>query len=387
MSRLFLVIILFVVSCAAPNTYRPDVTQEELDNEMVTQMEDTFSLAMIREARLDSITETIVWKNAPLCGNNIKKRYGFYYLDKTLLSKSKLSHINKKLLLRYHGMNKALSFPTITGIVPGSPADSSGLKSGDVIMSVGGRGIQEAKRTSTVLIRTGGIVNRPQEHRLFKGDTNFILLLELSHDMTAPVPFTIKRGDSTLVISMKSSEACNYSASVVDNATVNAWTDGSHIYVANGMLDFSSDDDLALVVAHEMAHCTEGHISKKKRNMWTGLILGSIAQGVLSSGGAWYGQSLGTDGAKMGASMYSQAFEEEADYVGMYLMARAGYSTKGVENFWRRMAESNPIGSNSLAGTHPPTSKRYLLLAKTHHEIELKKSSGKPLLPSRKGDL
>ena len=186
---------------------------------------------------------------------------------------------------------------------------------------------------------------------------------------------------------MKSTATCNYFASVVDNGTVNAWTDGSHIYVASGMLDFASDNDLALVVAHEMAHCTEGHITKKKTNILTGLALGTAAQMVLSSQGAWYGQTLGSDLAKYGASRHSQAFEEEADYVGMYIMARAGYSTKGVEGFWRRMAESNPIGSNSLAGTHPPTSKRYLLLAKTHHEIELKKRKGESLIPSRKADM
>lgn len=377
---------IIVLSCASPNTYRPDVSQEELDSEMIIQMEDTFRLSMAREARLDSIVETIVWKNATLCGDNVKKRYGFYYLDTPTMNKSKRSRIYKRLLLRYHKLSEVASFPTITDIVPNSPADSSDLRIGDAIIKVDGQDVQENKRKK-VVYKKGSPRRRSAKTVLFKGDTNFIPLLELSHNMTGPVPFTIKRGDSTLVISMKSSSTCNYSASVVDNATVNAWTDGSHIYVATGMLDFSSDDDLALVVSHEMAHCTEGHIAKKKGNMLTGLILGSIAQTVLTSDGApWHGPQLGTEGAKAGASLYSQEFEEEADYVGMYLMARAGYSTKGVENFWRRMAEFNPIKSNSFSGTHPPTSKRYLLLSKTHHEIEIKKSRGEDLLPARKGN-
>lgn len=386
MSRLLVVLIYFIISCAAPNTYRPDISQDDLDKEMIFQMEGKFNNSMNMEARLDSIVETIVWKNAPLCSNNIQKRYGFYYLDRSILYKSKLSDIQKKLLLRYHGIDRALPFPIITGIVPGSPADLSGIIDGDVIISVGGKGIQEVKRNGVIIIRKGGIVSRPEEHKLFKGDSNFPILLKLSYAMEKPVHFKIKRGDSTLHVSMKSSDTCNYSASVVENTSVNAWTDGSRIYVASGMMDFASDADLALVIAHEIAHCTEGHITKKKTNMWTGLILGSLAETamVLATGSSSYGSSLGATGAKAGALMHSQAFEEEADYVGMYLMARAGYTTKGVEDFWRRMAKSNPIGSNSLAGTHPPTAKRYLLLSKTHNEIEIKKRKGLDMIPSRK---
>ena len=203
MSRLFAVLIPVIISCAAPNTHRPDITKEELDNEMILQMEDAFRISMAKEARLDSIVETIVWDNAPLCGNNIKKRYGFYYLDKATLSKSKISHINNKLLLRWHGLDEVLSFPIITGIVPGSPADSSGLMTGDIIISVGGRSIQESKHYGMVRLKKGGIVKKTTKRKMFKGDTTFLLLIELSHDMSIPVPFTIKRGDSTLEAFLK----------------------------------------------------------------------------------------------------------------------------------------------------------------------------------------
>ena len=84
-----------------------------------------------------------------------------------------------------------------------------------------------------------------------------------------------------------------------------------------------------------------------------------------------------------GQEAFSQGFEAEADYVGLYMLARAGYETESAANFWRKMAEKMPAQSNSLTGTHPPTAYRYLMLAKTHAEIEKKKAAKKNLLPER----
>ena len=44
-------------------------------------------------------------------------------------------------------------------------------------------------------------------------------------------------------------------------------------------------------------------------------------------------------GAQIGVAAFSQAFELEADYVGLYILARAGYPTKNAAAFWRKMAE------------------------------------------------
>jgi hypothetical protein len=39
---------------------------------------------------------------------------------------------------------------------------------------------------------------------------------------------------------------------------------------------------------------------------------------------------------------FSQDFEREADYVGMYLLARSGRQVAGAAGFWRRMAQESP---------------------------------------------
>jgi predicted Zn-dependent protease len=80
--------------------------------------------------------------------------------------------------------------------------------------------------------------------------------------------------------------------------------------------------------------------------------------------------------------MYSKEFEAEADYVGLYLMARAGFAIEDTPNFWRRMAIAHP-GSvkRGLAASHPPTPERFLALEKTVEEIDAKRARSEALLP------
>ena len=83
--------------------------------------------------------------------------------------------------------------------------------------------------------------------------------------------------------------------------------------------------------------------------------------------------------------MFAQEFEAEADYVGMYFMARAGYSIDGVENFWRRMSAESPR-SIRLAYTHPTNAERFLVLTATREEILRKQNNNLPLRPNIEGE-
>ena len=81
--------------------------------------------------------------------------------------------------------------------------------------------------------------------------------------------------------------------------------------------------------------------------------------------------------------MYSQEFEAEADYVGIYYLERAGYSTENVANFWRDMAVEHPGSINqSHTSTHPATPERFLEINAAIKEIEEKKKSNQQLIPN-----
>ena len=112
-----------------------------------------------------------------------------------------------------------------------------------------------------------------------------------------------------------------------------------------------------------------------------GLILAS--DGYLTSLAA-AGAGVNTRGTfgSLGAQMYSQDFEREADYVGMYILANSGIEREGVANFWRRMSIENPR-SISYASTHPSSSERWVNIEAVNKEIDKKILESEPLLPER----
>ena len=112
-----------------------------------------------------------------------------------------------------------------------------------------------------------------------------------------------------------------------------------------------------LILGHELAHNTQGHIPKIVRTY------------IFSLGG----------------TRYARPFESEADYVGLYYMARAGYSMDGVEDFWARLALVSPRNTNR-AKTHPSTPERAVRISAARDEIEAKIAAGEPLLPNYKDD-
>ena len=82
--------------------------------------------------------------------------------------------------------------------------------------------------------------------------------------------------------------------------------------------------------------------------------------------------------------VFSQDFEREADYVGVYLLARAGRPTAKAPNFWRRMAQEDPR-SIKFASTHPTSAERFVRLEQASREIEQKVARGEDLRPEMRG--
>lgn len=387
MSRFFLVSaisVLFFLSCASPNTIRPVVYTDELVEEMVNQRYPQYLKKRTIEKRLQRIAESILWANSELCGENTKDRYGFFYIDKKYVSDAKMDVVDQRLLMRYYNLPSIKQKPTIIGVVKNSPADKSGIKVGDVIIAINDKPLVTVTEIRRKSVSAYNKVTTTMEEK-----SNFLELLNKSHDDS--VAISVVRDTITVGIRMKSRPTCSYGVVMLEDISVNAWTDGKLIYIPTGMLAFASDQELALVISHEMAHCTEGHIKKKQTNaiagMTAGMILGAIVDiGMAATfGGPVYPTNMNTIGRSAGlagASAFSQAFEEEADYIGVYFMARAGYKLDKVSEFWRRIAENDPKASNSFSGSHPPSAKRFLLIEKTIAEVALKKRNNEELIPN-----
>lgn len=182
----------------------------------------------------------------------------------------------------------------------------------------------------------------------------------------------------------KSTNFCIYEFDLLEGGAVNAYADGKKLYITPAMIDFAkTDEELAIVLAHEYAHNLMEHISSQQGNALLGGLFGAVLDGLATSQGVNTGSEFTKAGAQMAALAYSADFEQEADYVGLYVMEHAGYDISNAPNFWRRMSIENP-SSVFTTTTHPTNPHRFIALEKTVKEIADKKASGIALLPNPK---
>jgi len=166
-----------------------------------------------------------------------------------------------------------------------------------------------------------------------------------------------------------------YVVVVIEEDVVNAMTDGNNIYVARGLLDFvANDGELAAVLAHEIAHGLLDHLGSKQQDAMLGALLGAML-------GAAVGVDASDIGASLGALTYSKTYEREADYVGLYILARAGYGLQDADTMWRKMATIS-TSEGSFLDSHPAFSERLALIRATNDEIAAKIRAGQPLVPA-----
>jgi metalloendopeptidase OMA1, mitochondrial len=124
---------------------------------------------------------------------------------------------------------------------------------------------------------------------------------------------------------------------VIDGDQINAFClPGGKIFVFTGLLGVvQNDDQLAAVIAHEVAHALAHHVSER------------IARHEHSGGGLF---SLGFDREQ----------ESEADHIGIFLMTFAGYDPEQVIAFWQEMQSlgSRSIHLPEILSDHPSDARR-----------------------------
>lgn len=199
-----------------------------------------------------------------------------------------------------------------------------------------------------------------------------------------PIATRVEQAASQLCHEMRGPKnSCAYKV-ILDPKQVglNAYADGKNVVINPGMIDFATNDThLAFVVAHEFAHNIMAHIASQQKNVAIGGIIGALGDALAQSQGVNTQGTLGKLGANQALLKYSPSFETEADYVGLYILVRAGYPIEEAPDFWRIMSSNEPR-SIYVTSTHPNNPSRAIAMEKAILEIRAKQAANQPLLPN-----
>lgn len=124
-------------------------------------------------------------------------------------------------------------------------------------------------------------------------------------------------------------------------------------------------DEIAFVLGHEAAHHIADHIAKSQTQAMTGaLVLGTLAG--LGNASEEVVNDMMRIGASLGGRAYSQAYELEADTLGTYIAAGAGFDPRRGALIFARPVMA---GGGGLLSTHPPSAQRQAAVAATAARI------------------
>ena len=149
---------------------------------------------------------------------------------------------------------------------------------------------------------------------------------------------------------------------VFDSDQVNAFAlPGGKVGVYTALIQLAaSDDEIAVVMGHEVAHVSSRHgAERQSQAMLIGLGGAALAIGTQEKKNQEYYMLAYGLGSTLGSLAYSRHHETEADEVGLRFAAKAGYDPRAAASFWRKMA-ARETGSRpfKLLSTHPPSDER-----------------------------
>ena len=149
---------------------------------------------------------------------------------------------------------------------------------------------------------------------------------------------------------------------VFESDQINAFAlPGGKVGVYTALIKLAdSDDEIAVVMGHEVAHVSSRHGSERQSQaMLVGLGGAALAIGTEKDKNQQYYMLAYGLTSTLGTLKYSRDHEREADAVGLQFAARAGYDPRAAASFWRKMAAKETGGRPpAWLSTHPPSEER-----------------------------
>ena len=206
-------------------------------------------------------------------------------------------------------------------VLPDTPAARAGLEENDGLLAVAGTAVPAPAATGTVTSAT----------------RNAAQALIAARPVGAPLPLTIRRGVGTAArtITVTPVAGCRVEFEVLAGNKLGASSDGQVVQVGGRLFELFDDDQIAVVVAHELGHAVLRHRAR--------LEAAGVRWGMLSE--------FGRNGRLF------RETETEADLMGAYLMRNAGWDPHIAVTFWREQG-GKIDGGLFRARTHPSSAAR-----------------------------
>ncbi|SNS69418.1 Peptidase family M48 [Noviherbaspirillum humi] len=297
-----------------------------------------------QQDRLYRVAAPLLVNNSDLCRKNARNLLGFTAKNKYSYSADFVRPAEKLF-----GMNDSLK---VMGVLEGSGAAKAGLRRGDDLISIEDRelprGDNAERQAATIL---GPLITGRSSVRML-----------------------VSRNGSSQPLTVPLTYACAFGIELGNSDNVNAYDDGFRVLITRGMLNaVGNDEELAYVIAKEMAHNILMHASRQRMSATAGGIIDNLIR--------LHPDMTGMAGMA-GLKAMPQELDATADRLSLYLLARAGYSIDGTASFWQRMATQYPASMlNAYTALHPATAYRVAAMQKTAVDVKTKKAARKPLMP------
>jgi len=310
-----------------------------------TSAEQQALMAMVAlQDRLYRVAAPLLINNTELCKKNARNLLGFTAKNRYSYSTDFANAAQRSL-----GLDDRLQ---VMGVLAGGGAARAGVKRGDILLAVDDKSLPRGETAE----RDAASILAP----MMSGRSNIAL--------------TVQRDGARMAVTVPLTYACAFGIELGNTENVVAYADGHRVLITRGMLNAArTDDELAFVLAKEMAHNALSHSTRLRTSATIGGIIDNLTR---------IRPDMSTMGGMAGLRPIPQDLDAMADKLALYMLARAGYNIDQAVPFWQRMASEYPATMlNSYTALHPSTAYRVAAMEKTIKDIRGKQARKRPLLP------
>jgi len=224
-------------------------------------------------------------------------------------------------------------------------------------------------KSSQAIASAAEEINPEQEYYIGRAvAANILSSYKIWNENPAQIAYVNKICSAIVINSPRPDLYNGYHVMLLDNNEINAFaTPGGHIFITRGLLNSAkSEDALAGVIAHEIAHIQLQHSIKAIKT--SRITQALIVTGTSAAGAAAgydvdeltgiFNESVGEIVTTMVNNGYSQNQEFDADSTALSLLASAGYSPSGLIDMLNELNKTQNSSPGGFNKTHPTPAQR-----------------------------